>query len=293
MSRPAAVADPRLLKRPDSPLVEDDPAYVERSVDASVLAVAGMPGVTLVIKAPHQSGKTSLLVRYLSRCKSFEKHDALVDFQVFGRTQLDNLAACLTSFARVILRELALDPALHRPLAAPLELTDFMEDVVLGKATRPISLGLDEVDRLLECEWREDFFGMLRHWHERRARKSEWRRLDLAMVLATEPSLLISNPAQSPFNVVTPVRLPPFSAIELRRLNAAHGDLLDRAALQALLELTGGHPFLARTAFFYCLTEGVSFKAFRDSAADEGGPYGDHLRARLSELIRHPNLAEA
>ena len=70
MPRPSAAADPRLLKRPGGGLMADDPAYIERPADSQIVTEAAMRGMTIVMKAPRQSGKTSLLVRYLSRCRT-------------------------------------------------------------------------------------------------------------------------------------------------------------------------------------------------------------------------------
>ena len=202
-------------------------------------------GTTLVIKAPRQNGKTSLLIRYLDKCRQAGKQVALIDLQIFTTSQLEDLEAWLSRFARMILRELALDPSLHRGIGAPDELTDFMEDVVFAKMEKQVVLGFDEVDRLIARAWRDDFFAMLRHWHNLRGIRPErgWTRFDLALVLATEPTLLISDPNQSPFNVVDPVRLPPFDEGELSKLNDIYGKPLDPSALSEMLELLGGQPY--------------------------------------------------
>jgi hypothetical protein len=122
--RPAPAADPRLLKQPGGALGLDDPAYISRAIDDRVIKAAAQVGVTLVIKAPRQSGKTSLLIRYLGRCRQEDKQVALIDLQIFTASQLEDLATYLSRFSRVTLRELSLDPSLHRQIDAPDELTD-------------------------------------------------------------------------------------------------------------------------------------------------------------------------
>lgn len=171
-----------------------------------------------------------------------------------------------------------------------------MEDVVFPKTEKRIVLGLDEVDRLIARTWRDDFFAMLRHWHNLRGIRPErgWNRFDLALVVATEPMLLIADPNQSPFNVVEPLRLPPFNEGDLTRLNNVYGKPLDAPALNEMLELLGGQPYLSRMVFFHLVTEGgVSFPELVKSASNNGGLFGEHLRARLSEIARYPELTDA
>jgi hypothetical protein len=296
MSRPTAAADPRLLKHPAGALTIDDPAYVERTADRRILAEAAREGATLIIEAPRQSGKTSLLIRYLNRCEERGKQIALVDFQIFTKAHLDDFPTCLSRLARAILRGLSLDPSLHRSVSAPDELTDFMEDVIFPTVGKPIALGFDEVDRFISCPWRNDFYAMLRYWHNLRSMRPArgWRRLDLALVVATEPSLLITDRDQSPFNVGERLRLDPFDEHDLAQLNHIYGDLLDRSSLEKLAQLVGGQPYLSRISFFHLAVDtNLIFADFLSGAATDGGPFGEHLRARFSELVRYPELANA
>ena len=70
----------------------------------------------------------------------------------------------------------------------------------------PLTLAFDEVDRVLGRSYQSDFFSMLRLWHNRRAEPlSAWEDVDLALVIATEPYLLIDSKDRSPFNVATPI----------------------------------------------------------------------------------------
>jgi len=60
---------------------------------------------------------------------------------------------------------------------------------------------MDEVDRLLQTAFHSDFFALLRSWHNSRAFDDRWNRLNIVMVISTEPYLLIPDANQSPFNV--------------------------------------------------------------------------------------------
>jgi hypothetical protein len=148
-TRPPTVADPRVLRqRPDRPAL-NDPCYLEREADRVVLPLAESMGETIVIKAPFKMGKTSLLVRYLDRCRQSGKRIAFLDFQIFSEAEFDDLNLVLTKLAAQLVRELGLDPELRRPVASPSDLTEFVEDVIFARLPEPMTIALDEVDRLV------------------------------------------------------------------------------------------------------------------------------------------------
>ena len=61
-----------------------------------------------------------------------------------------------------------------------------------------------------------------------------------------------------------------------------------------LWELLQGHPYLTRLAF-YRLTapDKIPFEQLIDTANEDRGPFGDHLRALLMRLREHPELLAA
>jgi alpha-beta hydrolase superfamily lysophospholipase len=296
-ARPPSVADPRVLRRrPDQPALPDDPFYLERDADRVILPLADDEGQTIVVKAPYKMGKTSLLVRYLARCRQKQKRIAFVDFKIFSEAELDDPGLVLTGIAAELTRELGIDPEAQRPIATPRHLTEFVEDVILARLPEPVTLALDEVDRLVTRSYHNSLFAMLRGWHNRRATHFQrgWDRLDLVLVVATEPNMLIQDTEQSPFNVTDPVRLEPFAQHQLDQLNTIFGSPLGKGELDELHELMGGQPYLTRLAF-YRLGPAVEmpFWELARCAADDDGPFGEHLRAKLTQLQRRPALAGA
>ena len=94
-ARPPSAADPRVLRRrPDRPALPDDPCYLEREADRVILPLADDEGQTIVVKAPYKMGKTSLLVRYLDRCRRKEKRIAFVDLQDLQRSRAGRSRPC-------------------------------------------------------------------------------------------------------------------------------------------------------------------------------------------------------
>ncbi len=293
--RPLPAQDPRVLRAPGGALRADDPFYIRREADTRVDTAAATLGETLVIKGPRQVGKSSLLVRYLQGCQDAGKRFAFVDFQSFGDSDLVAYPALLQRLASALLRNLKLSVAEVPALSCQLDFTNFVEDQILQQLAGPVTFAFDEVDRVLGRPYQGDFFAMLRMWHNHRAQPlSVWQDVDLALIIATEPYLLINSADQSPFNVSVPVSLKGFSREALDRLNFAYGNLLDSQSLDALFDLLAGQPYLTRLAL-YCVAgpPATSWEQISAVAASSEGPFGDHLKALLLKLEGQPGLLDA
>ena len=83
-----------------------------------------------------------------------------------------------------------------------------------------VPLALDEVDRLLQTPFHSDFFALLRSWHNSRALDEQWDKLNMIMVISTEPYLLIADVNQSPFNVGLKIYLEDFNEAQIRDLTS-------------------------------------------------------------------------
>lgn len=291
--RPTPGADRRALKRPGGTLKPDDPFYLPRPADDIVDTLATDTGCTLVIKGPRQVGKSSLLVRYLAACQQAGKRLAFLDLQGLTDLNLADLPTFLVRIAETILKRLKLPPMDAGLVFEPLQLTAYIEDRVVPE-TGPLVFAFDEVDRVLGRPWQKDFFSMLRMWHNRRAEPfSAWGQVDLALVIATEPYILIDAKDQSPFNVGEVVTLSPFERPALDKLNTLYDTKLDSTQLDRLFELTGGQPYLTRTAFYrFVSPDATSFGELFEQAALDSGPFGDHLKSKLL-LLHRAGLAQA
>jgi hypothetical protein len=176
-----------------------------------------------------------------------------------------------------------------------MQLTYFIEDTLRPMVGSPITLAFDDVDRILGRPYQADFFSMLRLWHNKRAKPfSAWQNVDLALVISTEPYLLIDSAYRSPFSVTTPIELGPFSRQNLDELNVRYGSILSALQMDQLYEMLGGHPYLTRLAYFRLLVDpGMSFDELDEKADDISGPFGEHLRAMLLWLRSKSELLVA
>jgi hypothetical protein len=290
-SHPQPSVDRRAFVNPSGSMLPNDPFYVTRAADKIIDRLAGERGTTLVIKAPRQIGKSSLLVRYMKASMAAGKRLAFIDLQGLAEAQLADYPSFLACFAKILLQRLRLPSGDLPPLESGFDVTNLVESRIFPEIEEPILLALDEADRLLGRPWQTDFFGMLRIWHNNRWQPG-WSDVDLALVIATEPYLLVASEHQSPFNVGEVANLPPFDLPAVQKLNHHYGEPLRRSECEQLYQLLHGHPYLTRVALHRLITtEGLLWSRLVETADDDDGPFADHLKALLMRLDR-AGLAE-
>lgn len=300
--RPLAEFDPRLilgeLEEPGGAVKLGDKFYIERVADARLQREIVRAGTTTTIRAARQTGKSSLLMRGIHYAAHKDVKIVYLDMQQVDEQHLKTPDIFLRHLAEFIVYKLRLDlqeveKLWQGPLGSQDKLTFLLEDYVLSRIEAPIVLAMDEVDRLLKTELHNDFFGLLRSWHNNRARDDRWNKLNIVMVISTEPYLLIADVKQSPFNVGLRLYLEDFDEVQVGDLNQRHGSPVQEENLHHLKELLGGHPYLTRKALYVLVTEDLSWIDLERIATEDHGPFGDHLR-RYHWLLRdEPDLKKA
>jgi len=272
--------------------------YVERSpIEARCYETIVKPGALIRIKAPRQMGKTSLMSRILYHGEQQNYVTLPLSFQLADRA----VFADLDKFLRWFCASVGLG------LQLPNKLKDYWDDIfgskvnckayfeqyLLREMDCPLVLGLDEVDRVFEHRHiAEDFFGLLRAWHEEAKNRAVWQKLRLVVVHSTEVYVPLDN-NQSPFNVGLPIELPEFSPEHVHDLATRHGLSWRSSHIQQLMTLVGGHPYLVRVALYHIAKQDMTLDQLLYTAPTEAGPYSDHLRRHLWNLEQYPALATA
>ena len=287
--------DPRYLEAPGGVVKLRDTLYIERQSDRQLRNEILKLGTTTTIRAPRQTGKSSLLVRGISFARENGAKIVNLDLQRIDGDRLASPELFLRDLAEFIVRKLRLDvgevaKSWQSSLGPQDKLTYLMEDYVLPETDAPIILALDEVDRLLQTPFHSDFFALLRSWHNSRALDEQWDKLDLVMVISTEPYLLIADVNQSPFNVGLKLYLEDFDDVQVNDLNRRHGAPVADDDFPQLMELLAGHPYLTRKALYLLVTEDLSWGELLRVAAVDQGPFGDHLRRQQWLLRNEPDL---
>ncbi len=291
---PLPSAQPIQLEMPEGTMRTESQFYVERNGDHVALQAIAQQGVTITIKAPRQMGKSSLLNRVMSAARDADKHVAFLDFQFFDDSTMKDADTFFRQFCTYISDELEIEDRVDEYWQSAAGYTQkclrYLQRHVLNTVTEPLLLAMDEVESIFDKDFRNDFFGMLRGWHNKRASSQVWSRLDLALVTSTEPYLFIENPYQSPFNVGVKIELSDFTLRHIETLNRLHDAPFTKDELAELTELLGGHPYLTRKALYLIASGAFMVKDFFKTAGHDDGPFGDNLRYYLFHLIDHEKL---
>jgi serine/threonine-protein kinase len=292
---PLPAAEPEL---PEGQVELASAFYVQRPpIETRACEEIRKPGALIRIKAPRQMGKTSLMARILQQAAQQGYRTVPLSFQLADGKVLTDLGQFLRWFCASVGRRLRL----HNQVAERWEgtygdkdnCTAYFEDYLLPAADTPLALGLDEVDRVFEHrEIAEDFFGLLRAWHEEGKNRQVWKQFRLVVVHSTEVYVPM-NVNQSPFNVGLPVELPEFNRQQVLELARLHRLDWGAGDVEPLMAMVGGHPYLVRLALYHIARGDMTLLELLRQAPTEAGLYRDHLRRFLWLIQQNPELVEA
>jgi len=285
-----------VLEMPSGTMKPESAFYVERNADAIALSTIVQQGVTIPIKGPRQVGKSSLLMRIIQEARKAGKRVAYLDFQLLSTAVLNDEERFFRHFCCWISDELELEDKVEEYFRLNLTTIQrcdrYLQRHILKGLGSPLMLAMDEVDRVFDTNFRNDFFGMLRSWHNSRAIYPSLDKLDLVLVTSTEPYQLIDDLNQSPFNVGQIIELEDFTPEQVAELNRRHNLPFDANSLQQLFRLLGGHPYLVRKALYLVASGQITPTELFTNATAASGPFGDHLRRLLSLLYDKQELIQ-
>ncbi len=271
--------------------------YIERPpIEARCYETIVQPGALIRIKAPKQMGKTSLMSRIL-HCAEMQGSRAIaLNFQLASKQIFTNLDTFLQWFCAGVGLALGQVDSLSNCwqladiIGSNLCCKAYFEQYLLSENLPPLTLGLDEVDRIFEYpEIADDFLGLLRALHEESKRSEKWKKFRLILVHSTEVYIPLDM-NKSPFNVGLPIELPEFNPQQVEELARRHGIDCDENQVQQLMDLVGGHPFLVRLAMYHIACGDITLDMLIQDAATEAGIYSAHLRRHLWNLDKYPDV---
>ena len=266
--------------------------YIEREADNICWRYIANPyGATVFIQASRQVGKSSLMLRMLDRAKT-ECHEQYVhvDFQEFPKELFtDDEKNFLIELCAMISHELGIDEAIdhywRRRGSNIVKCGRYLSEHILPKIETSLILAMDEVDRLAPSPFRNNFFGMLRVWHNKRAYDEQLGKLSLFLSSSTEAAHLVKNEHQSPFNVAHYVSLYDFSKEEVGELNRRYDMPLTPQQVKKLVGWVDGHPFLTRLALYQLAIGKINTQTlFSETIVDEEH-FEKHLRRYMDEVF--------
>ena len=272
--------------------------YVEREpIEAKCYQTIRQPGALIRIKAAKGSGKSSLMARILAQAAQLGGRTLSVNFQLADTAIFHNLDTFLKWFCNYVTLKLRISHSLEEHwsdfLGSKLSCNAYFENYLLPQIQKPLVLGLDEVDRLFNYPAiAEDFFGLLRNWHEEAKNLEIWQRLRLIVIHSTEVYIPL-NVNKSPFNVGLPIYLPTLTKEQVQDLASRYQLNWSSEDVDQLMTIVGGSPYLVQMALYHIQQQQITLEELGQISADSPNIYRDHLQQQMWSLNQNPSLKEA
>ncbi|NEQ45866.1 MAG: hypothetical protein F6K00_20910 [Leptolyngbya sp. SIOISBB] len=300
-SKGVAPVEPPLAQvpYPSGPLSPDSPLYVDRPPNEDIARrEIQRPGGFLRIKAPRKMGKTSLVFRLMQTAQVQEYKTAHLDLQTIDEAIFVNTETFLKWFCLRVSQELGIAPELDKywdsSMGYKVSSELYFQECILGQSHRPIVLFISAAEELIQhSQIAQDFFPLLRYWHEKARWSPIWQTLRVVITHATEVYVPLKI-HQSPFNVGQAIKLSGFTVAQVAKLATHYGlKTVDSILAQKIIEMLGGHPYLVNVFLYHLVTKSTQPDVLFEAAATPSGIYGAHLRDYLAILKQAPDLAQA
>ncbi|MDF5720820.1 MAG: AAA-like domain-containing protein [Rhizonema sp. PD37] len=297
---PISTSQPTTVEFPEGRVEITSPFYIERPPrELRCFEEISKPGSLIRIKAPRQMGKTSLLARILHEAEKQGDHTVELSLQFASHKCFTNSDTFLKWFCASVAMALQLPNKLDscwdlaEIVGSNMCCKAYFEEYLLPEIDKPLTLGLDEVDRVFEYpEIYRDFFGLLRALHEEAKRRDLWKKLRLVIVHSTEVYVPM-DVNQSPFNVGFSVELPEFTIEQVQDLAQRYQLDWSVTEVRQLMAMVGGHPFLVRLALYNIARQHITLTQLLQTVFTDGGIYSEYLRRLELMLAEQPELGIA
>jgi WD40 repeat protein len=235
-------------------LKANHPTYVTRQADRQILELLIAKEYCFVFNS-RQMGKSSLRIQAIEKLKALDRKCATLDLTLIGGNL--SQAQWYKGIARQLLSNLELDTELDFDLwwqhqeswTYEQKLQQLIEQIILPKTTQNIIIFIDEVDRLIGLDFKDDFFAFMRACYNQRAENSQYDRLTFCLLGVTTPADLIQDKQRTPFNIGFSIELTGLTFTEAKSpLIPGLQEKVDdpEAVLKEVLKWTGGQPFLTQ-----------------------------------------------
>ncbi|NEP16328.1 MAG: hypothetical protein F6J97_05410 [Leptolyngbya sp. SIO4C1] len=276
----------------------NSPFYISRPpLESLCYETMQQPGALLHVRAPQQTGKTSLVTRTLLQARENGLTTLIVSMRLADSAVTDSLENFLRWFCAVVTRNLGLKNQLSELwdpfLGNSFNCTAYFEQYLLAELDEPLILVLDDVDSLFEApDIAVDFFSMLRVWHEIAKYGNEsgnlWKMLRLILVHSHQ--IYSFDDVHVPLNFGVTLDLPNFTQIQISDLIERYG--IGRADILApkLAHFLGGRPNLVQLTLHALSQKNLSIEELMQTAVSPESVFADHLLQCFKLLERYSEL---
>lgn len=265
--------------------------YLPREPDRQLASALQSSTPTILVHGPAQSGKTVLVGKALDRSTAIVTH---TDFAGLGSSAWTSIESLYSAICSQVAASMGLEspPNTPEPWLSPNAAFEVRLESLLSQVEGPVIWVMDDVDVAFGYPFSDDFFGLLRSWHNRHAlgAKGAWSRLRCVLIYSAEVHLFIRDLNQSPFNVGVTIPVPDFRREEVHKLAIEVGR---ERWTDHVWEHLGGQPALVRRALEW-IGEGVeSTVDLHAMSTDLAGPLGGHYRRLIHRIGKDPELRSA